>query len=127
MLINGHLVAVVFISLIVGKGYAVRCFSCNSIDDYRCGDNFRLTNVEGIECPGTCSKKRGERWEGQVRIVEVIRGCLVQTTEKCYNENQGGINFKVCTCNTDFCNHGNHTQSLLALIMCVLILAYNHL
>ncbi|ESO90022.1 hypothetical protein LOTGIDRAFT_175842, partial [Lottia gigantea] len=98
-----------FISLIltlISTGLCIKCYTCSSIRDNRCGDNFLVPNTEARDCDGTCYRYRGERWEGSVRIVEVSRGCRQLSEEYCEDTRYNGINVKACYCNDNYCNSG---------------------
>ncbi|KAK6173404.1 hypothetical protein SNE40_016862 [Patella caerulea] len=91
---------------LVKTGTAIRCYSCSSLRDDRCGDEFTIPNSDARECQGTCYKYRGDRWSNDVRYVEINRGCRQQTEKACEQVHYNGIEVQACYCNKNYCNSG---------------------
>lgn len=82
----------------------VRCFSCSTTHDSRCGDAFAFTTTDALQCQGSCVKRRGIRDISGVRTVEITRGCDPQTKDSCWDGSYNGISVYICACNSDYCN-----------------------
>ncbi|XP_061165386.1 uncharacterized protein LOC133174304 [Saccostrea echinata] len=100
----------------------VRCFSCSTTYDTRCGDAFAFTTTDASQCQGTCVKRRGTRDINGVRTVEITRGCIPQTTDDCHDGNYNGISVYICTCNSDYCNNAQGSKSSTSLILLLTVL-----
>ncbi|CAG5130970.1 unnamed protein product, partial [Candidula unifasciata] len=93
---------------------AIYCFVCNSFEKSICGDDFRTTSSDANSrtwCEGSCIKRRGERVDGSVRRIEIVRSCVTRQPESCYNENYNSLNVYTCSCNSDFCNLSSRVSS----------------
>ncbi|XP_076070249.1 uncharacterized protein LOC143041956 [Mytilus galloprovincialis] len=93
---------IIFISIFLDncKAY-LKCYSCESTNDNRCGDYFQLQTYDALECQGTCIKRRGRRSGSGI---EITRACVIQTSERCTDTTYDGISVTACTCNSDYCN-----------------------
>lgn len=97
----------------------VRCFSCSTTHDSRCGDAFAFTTTDALQCQGSCVKRRGIRDVSGVRTVEINRGCDPQTKDGCWDGSYNGISVYICACNSDYCN--GFQRPLVSVMLLILL------
>ncbi|KAK3099921.1 hypothetical protein FSP39_011807 [Pinctada imbricata] len=101
---------------------AIRCFSCSSTSTTACGDDFGMTSPSAQDCPGTCIKRRGKRDNAGVDVVEVTRGCVEQTGDKCFDSSFNGISVYSCTCNTNYCNSASNWKYMYSPLATLIVI-----
>ena len=116
----------IFITTFVTEcdGY-IKCYSCQSTHDNRCGDYFQFQAYDALDCQGTCIKRRGRRSGSGL---EITRECVIQTDERCYDTTYDGISVEACTCNSDYCNTAidvGRKTSVLSITMITTLCIYN--
>ncbi|KAH9523126.1 hypothetical protein Btru_065883 [Bulinus truncatus] len=130
---NSHtvLLSIVLVFIYLNKCSAIYCYVCNSMILPACGDQFTISQSDSklrSWCDGSCIKRRGTRYGvGDVRQVEVIRGCILRRAEGCYSDNFNSLNMNACTCNTDFCNISPEIKcrkSFLFINFCIFIFCW---
>jgi hypothetical protein len=114
-------ISVFLITLLINKGYAIRCFECNSHEDKECDLPNPVNKL--IDC-GTL-KDRGRNYTFCRKITQIIEfsvnnlppdSRVVRTCgwddstykNACYQRSGFGGRQEVCACETDGCNSANN-------------------
>ncbi|XP_040571011.1 UPAR/Ly6 domain-containing protein qvr isoform X2 [Lepeophtheirus salmonis] len=95
------------------SGNSVKCFECNSREDFRCNDPFNWTTLPLVEdCTGCCVKMVQDIGTGSASLKRTcttkIRINFFMVGHVCMSEsnNRGHM----CFCEADLCNGGDSFQ-----------------
>ncbi|KAH3708989.1 hypothetical protein DPMN_068449 [Dreissena polymorpha] len=115
---------IVVICLYASSCSAIKCYTCLSLTDVSCADDFDKRNHNLTDGCAQCGKQKGT-----VKTHVVIRACLEKVIggNECTKLTKDGAEALNCLCNTDGCNAASSIYVTIAIMSAPLLILAKHL
>ncbi|XP_052814459.1 protein quiver-like [Mya arenaria] len=113
----------VILVICAGTTHGIDCYTCNSLMEPNCEDDFNHAGITVESSCAQCMKSKGKVRDNQV----VMRTCSMMALGNdgdCHEESRDGAEKNVCFCNSDNCNGTPHMRIALATVVTTVLIAF---